>query len=391
MLTPTADPLATLTSGLAELTGAGTERVAEALAAGPGSLNTLIRERLKLPSDGRMVLVVDQLEELFTLCQDDSARHRFVEVLAGLTGPEQPVALAIYGLRADFYGSCAAFPYLRDALVNRQVIVGPMTDDELRSAVIRPAQRAGLSVTAELVDVMLRDLRGAAGQHEGTYEAGRLPLLAHALRAVWRYPRGDTLTLDSYADTGGIDHAVADTADKEFAQLPRSAKEAARLMFLSLVRIGENGEVTRRRRTRAELLLAAADREAVPDIAERFTRARLLTQGAEREEITVEITHEALLRAWPQLRTWIAAGNSEVPVRQELEEAALAWKRGGQKDTTALYRGGQGWSWRAPGRRTVATTTSRRWARSSSTPPSGSSVAPACFDAARWPRSLRWR
>jgi hypothetical protein len=68
-------------------------------------------------------------------------------------------------------------------------------------------------------------------------------------------------------------------------------------------RIGENGEVTRRRRTRADLLLTATDPKAVPDLVERFTRARLLTQGVEREEGTVEVTHEALLRAWPRLRT----------------------------------------------------------------------------------------
>ncbi|MEU6882288.1 hypothetical protein [Streptomyces sp. NPDC046712] len=350
LLTPTAEPLAALASGLARLTGAEPALVTEAMEA--GRLTALVRERLDLPPDRRVVLVVDQLEELFTVCQDESVRRRFVDVLAELTGAappqgeapgsEGPVALAVYGLRADFYGSCSAFPHLRDALVDRQVIVGPMNDDEVRQAVTRPAERSRLTLAPGLVDVVLRDLRGTAPRDDGAYEAGRLPLLAHALRATWLERRGDTLTVDSYRDTGGIDGAVAATAEEEFGKLTPSAQRAARLMFLGLVRIGENGEVTRRRRTRADLLLAAADPKEVPDLAERFTRARLLTQGVEGREgtVVVEVTHEALLRAWPRLRhEWIGAGKSGEAVRQEVEEAAVAWERGGRKDTTALFRG----------------------------------------------------
>ncbi|MEU0698187.1 hypothetical protein ABZ349_30025 [Streptomyces niveus] len=342
LLTPTADPLAALVSGLSRLTGSEEALVAEAMEAGPGSLSTLIRERLELPPEGRVVLVVDQLEELFTLCQDESVRSGFVDVLVGLAGTDEPVVLAVYGLRSDFYSSCTAYPHLRDALMNRQVIVGSMSDDEVRKAVTKPAARGGLSLAPGLVDVILRDLRGAAGPEEGAYEAGRLPLLGHALRATWLERRDNMLTVDSYRDTGGIDGAVAATAEEEFGKLSPSAQQATRLMFLGLIRIGENGEVTRRRRTRVDLLLAAADPEAVPDVAERFTRARLLTQSAEREDgvVTVEVTHEALLWAWPRLRQeWIGAGRSGVPVRQELEEAAVAWKHGGRNDATVLYKG----------------------------------------------------
>lgn len=343
LLTPTAEPLAALASGLGRLTDAEPARITEEMEA--GRLTSFVRERLDLWPDRRFVLVVDQLEELFTLCRDESVRRRFVEVLTGLAGPTSaegaPVALAVLGLRADFYGSCSAFPYLRDALVERQVIVGPMSDDEVRRAVTMPAERARLTLAPGLVDVVLSDLRGSAPRDEGAYEAGRLPLLAHALRATWLERRGDTLTVDSYRDTGGIDGAVAATADDEYAKLTPSARRAARQMFLGLVRIGENGEVTRRRRTRADLLLAAADPGELPDLVERFTRARLLTQGVDgpRGAVVVEVTHEALLRAWPRLhRYWIGAGKSAMPVRQEVEEAAVAWERGGRRDTTVLLR-----------------------------------------------------
>ncbi|WP_329114321.1 NACHT and WD repeat domain-containing protein [Streptomyces sp. NBC_01353] len=350
LLTPTAEPLAALASGLGRLTGAEPALVTEAMEA--GLLTAFVRERLDLRPDRRVVLVVDQLEELFTVCQDEPVRRRFVDVLAELAGAapsegeapggEAPVALAVYGLRADFYGPCSAFPYLRDALVERQVIVGPMSDDEVRRAVTMPAERARLTLAPGLVDVVLRDLRGSAPRDEGAYETGRLPLLAHALRATWLERRGDTLTVDSYRDTGGIDGAVAATAEEEFGKLTPSAQRAARLMFLGLVRIGEDGEVTRRRRTRADLLLAAAEPREVPDLAERFTRARLLTQGVEGREgtVVVEVTHEALLWAWPRLhRDWIGTGKSGMPVRQEVEEAAVAWERGDRKDATTLHRG----------------------------------------------------
>ncbi|MFI6920769.1 WD40 repeat domain-containing protein [Nonomuraea spiralis] len=356
LLTPTADPLAALAGKLGTLIGADEALLTATLEDRPDGLGALIRERLGLPSDGRVVLVVDQLEELFTLCQDESAQRRFVTALAGLTATaahmpppsaEPPVALALYGLRADFYGSCADFAHLRDALAKHQVFIGAMTDDEVRRAVTEPARRSGLSLAPGLVDIILRDLRGAAGPHGGTYKAERLPLLAHALRVTWLNRRGNALTLDGYRASGGIDGAVATTAENEFGKLTTpSAQQAARALFLGLVRIGENGEVTSRRRTHEDLLLAAADPRTAGEAAEHFTRARLLTQGVEREDasVTVEITHEALLWAWPRLRDdWIGQGarGASALIRQEAEDAAVAWERSRRKDVSALYGGGR--------------------------------------------------
>ncbi|MEU6741904.1 nSTAND1 domain-containing NTPase [Streptosporangium sandarakinum] len=353
LLTPTAEPLKELASKLATLTGAEEKQIAGAMGAGPGKLTALVRERLRLPPDGRVVLVVDQLEELFTLCQDESARYRFVAALADLTGTEasdapsgaeQPIALTLYGLRADFYGSCTAFPHLRDALANRQIIVGAMTDEEVRRAVTEPAERSGLSLAPGLVDVILGDLRGGAGRDNGAYRGERLPLLAHALQVTWVNRSGRVLTVDGYRESGGIDRAVADTAEEEFKKLTTAAKQAAPSLFRDLVRIGENGEVTSRRRTREDLTLAADDPKAVAEVIDRFTSARLIAQGAERKggTVTVEVTHEALLWAWPELRRWIGADGRDVDralLRQEVGDAAVAWERGGRKDATILYEG----------------------------------------------------
>ncbi|MCS0634774.1 hypothetical protein NX801_03690 [Streptomyces sp. LP05-1] len=372
LLTPTGDPLGALAAGLDRLTGDGTPGAAVRDGADGERLAGLVRERLGPAPGGRFLLVVDQLEELFTLCGDPAARRAFVDVLAGLTGGEDPVALAVYGLRADFYGECAAHPHLREALARHQVVVGPMTGAEVRRAVVRPAALGGLSLAPGLVDVILRDLRGTGpAPDDGAYGAGRLPLLAHALRATWLARRGDTLTVDGYRDAGGIDGAVAATAEEVYEGLGPAGRQVARQLFLGLVRVGDGGEVTRRRRTRTDLGLVTGVPEAVVEVAERFTGARLLTQGAgwrenpgpeplpERDDasadgepagpgasavttvttVTVEVTHEALLWAWPRLRRWIGTVREGAPVRQEVEEAAVVWERGGRRDSSVLLRG----------------------------------------------------
>ncbi|GAA4878459.1 ATP-binding protein [Kitasatospora terrestris] len=322
LITPTDWPMASLEAGLAEIAGLTLQEVEDA-----GSASGAARLRSALGGaggrDGRLVVVVDQLEELFTLGADEREQHRFLDVLAGLagtgTGRESPPAVVVYGLRSDFYGACAGFPQLREALRQGQVLVGPMTQDELREAVLFPARDVGLEVEPGLVEVLLRDLgadsypsggdRGgdtddaAAGttadnSGSGAYEVGRLPYLAHALRATWQQRQGRTLTVDGYRATGGIHQAIANTAERRFAALDPAGQRIARALLLRLVRIGDGTQDTRRQVARAELDGIGDDPDTVAVVVDAFTRGRLLTQ----RQNTVGITHEALLRAWPRLR-----------------------------------------------------------------------------------------
>ena len=204
---------------------------------------------------GRVVLIVDQLEEAFTLCQDESEREAFfgrLGEMARLPGdaPGNVTALVVLGLRADFYGQATRYPLLRDVLRDAPVLLDPMSEAELRQAIIFPARAVGLEVEPGLVEVLLRDL-GVARQDD---RAGRLPLLAHALRATWQQRRGHRLTVDGYRATGGIERAIATTADRAYDGLDVTAREEARILFLRLVVIGEGGSDTRRRLSRAELL-----------------------------------------------------------------------------------------------------------------------------------------
>ncbi|MDQ3152244.1 MAG: hypothetical protein M3R63_11155, partial [Actinomycetota bacterium] len=349
VFTPTADPLAALATQIAALTGADPVVLTEELAAGSQPAGAALSQALhgRIGGDdsvARFVLVVDQFEELFTLCTDGQQQRTFIELLAQIADPRsaagpdpQPVGLVVVGVRADFYTACVNYPHLRTALQDNPLVVGPMSDAELRAAILYPAQEVGLDVEPGLVELLLRDLgdTAAAAGEDGTvsYEAGRLPLLAHALRSTWQQRHGHTLTVDGYRATGGIHRAVATTADRVFTGLDAASQRAARALFLRLIKIGDGTEDTRRRMARTDLLQGLDPDSALP-VLDAFTQGRLLT----RDQDTVEITHDALLRAWPRLRQWIETDRAGNLTRQELEEATAVWDRN-RRDTAALYRG----------------------------------------------------
>ncbi|MGB6162181.1 MAG: WD40 repeat domain-containing protein, partial [Pseudonocardiaceae bacterium] len=344
VFTPTAHPLAALATQITSLIDGDPATVAEELAGGSHRAGAILRRCLGGEDSGaRVVVVVDQFEELFTLGTDDQQRRTFIEVLSQLASPRsdteagQPVGLVVVGVRADFYTTCANYSHLRTALQDNPLVVGPMSGTELREAIRYPAQNMGLDVEPGLVELLLRDLGDTAtpaGESGMTgYEAGRLPLLAHALRATWQQRHGHTLTVEGYRSTGGIHRAVATTAEGVFTGLDPTGQDAARTLFLRLIRIGDRTEDTRRRIARADLL-RGLDRNTVVPVVNAFTRGRLLTQ----EQDTIEITHEALLRAWPRLRQWIDTDRAGNLIRQELDEATAVWDRD-RSDTAALYRG----------------------------------------------------
>ena len=346
MITPGSHPLRTLRAALATLATVQTAT-----------------------GDSRFVVVIDQLEEIFTVCESEAERSEFFDEIGTLAADAGPgSALVVLGMRADFYARATAYPVLRQAMQSRQVVVGAMSATEVRQAIIRPARAVGLTLEAGLTERLLRDLGvdegGGAGESRGRtrptregsrsagggYEPGRLPLLAHALRATWQHRDGNRLTIAGYEATGGIAGAIARTAEDVYARLDEPGQAAARQIFLGLVRVGEatgDGDATAdtRRRVAADSLLGrVADPVAARAALDAFTAARLLTSGGH----AVEITHEALLRRWPRLRGWIDEDRAGLLVRQELEDAAATWAREG-RDAAGLYGGvrlasAQGWA-----------------------------------------------
>ncbi|KOX34481.1 hypothetical protein ADK67_03315 [Saccharothrix sp. NRRL B-16348] len=328
LFTPTSDPLTALAEQVVPLVGDHPGVTAAELAADPARCVDAVT---RASGDGHVLVVVDQFEELFTLCPDENRRRTFTEVLDRLARGT-PSALVVLGVRADFYAACANDHVLRGALRDSPLVIGPLSEDELREAVLYPAQDVGLTVEPGLAELLLHDL-GASGSAAG-YDVGRLPLLAHALRTTWQQREGKALTVGGYRATGGIEGAVARSADRVYTSLDTTGRHLCRLMFPRLVRIGEGTEDTRRRLARAELLEAGGGPGEASAVLAAFTAARLLVQ----REDTVEITHEALVRAWPALRRWIEEDRAGLLVHQRLGEAAATWERE-NRDPGALYRG----------------------------------------------------
>lgn len=291
-------------------------------------------------TDGQRLLVIDQFEELFTLCREEDERREFVEAITSPPAPSLRSGQArlrngersiVIVLRADFYGHCARFPRLRQALSAHQEYIGPMSAAELRQAIEEPARRNGWELEAGLVELILQDV-GAARQQAP--EPGALPLLEHALLETWKRRQGRRLTLQGYTAAGGVRSAIAHTAEGVFTQLSDEEQNLARRIFLRLTELGEGTQDTRRRAALSELALENTASGQVMGLLKQLSDARLITLT----EDTAEVAHEALIREWPALRQWLSEDREGLRLHHRLSEAAQAWEKL-QRDPGELYRG----------------------------------------------------
>jgi WD40 repeat protein/class 3 adenylate cyclase len=269
----------------------------------------------------RLVLAIDQFEELFTTTADEGRRRAFLDRLVELArDPEQAVVVAT--IRADFLGNCAPYRELADLLAMNLVLVGAMTPAELRRAIKLPARRVGLRVESSLTEALIADI---------TDEPGALPLLSTALVELWDARSDGWIRLEAHERTGGVRGAVARLAEESFGRLDGAEREAARAILLRLVQ-GEGDTIARRRAPVTEF---EPDRDPTrAAVLEQFTRDRLLTTS----EGSVEVAHEALLTEWPRLREWLAEDAQGRQLRLHLTEASKQWERSG-REAGELYRG----------------------------------------------------
>ncbi|MFI6480881.1 AAA family ATPase [Nonomuraea sp. NPDC050663] len=334
---PGARPVAELADRLAALTGGPAAEIAATLREDPGAA---ARYAARAGAGDRPpVLVVDQFEEVFTECADEAERRAFIAAVDAVATPPGG-ALVLLGLRADFYAAALRHPELVALAQSGQLAVGPMEEAELREAIVEPARRAGVEIEDALVELLLRQVApsGGVATDDGAHEAGVLPLLSHALYTTWRQGQGRSMTVAAYHAVGGIEGAVAASADAVHDGLGARRRELARRLFLHLVHVAPDAADTRRRATVAELLDGCDGEEAaeMEEVLDRFVARRLITAGAD----TVEISHEALLRAWPLLRSWVDADRAGLVVARRLAADAAAWARL-HRDPDALYRGGR--------------------------------------------------
>jgi WD40 repeat protein/DNA-binding SARP family transcriptional activator len=271
----------------------------------------------------RLVLAVDQFEELFTACRDEPERAAFVDALVAHARDLRGRTIVLVAMRADFYGRCGAYPELSRLLGANHVLVGPMHRDELRRAIELPARRAGLRVEPDLVDALIADVQG---------EPGALPLLSTSLLELWQHRDGRTLRLSVYSQAGGVHGAVARLAERAFGRLDPGRGDIARRVLLRLAGGGEGDTVVRRRVPLAELEVEC--REEVAEVLSALAQDRLITISAG----DVEVAHEALLREWPRLRGWLEEDAEGRRLQLHLRAAVSSWEAGG-RDRGELCRG----------------------------------------------------
>lgn len=358
VLKPGPTPLLELAVRLANRLGGDSVELAASMRQNPDAAALIIRQLLDFDRrrrDGaaadrpepatetsRLVLIIDQFEEIFTQCDDGLERQRFVDAVcaAAKGNPDKPApALVVLVLRAGFVEHCTAHPALGPALSD-QFIVGPMNIEELREAIEAPARDAGLTVQPSLVTTMLNDLEAVTSPGSGatTYDPGKLPLLAHALRETWEGRRKRELTVEAYNASGGIKGAVAKKADQVYWRFDADSRRVARILLEHMVAVRADAEDTRRRMTRSALLteVARSDLPTARRVLDDLERERLVTS----DQDTVQLAHEALLRHWPALSEWLEEHRDWLRTLQRLTAGAHEW-RAGNHHPDLLLRGTQ--------------------------------------------------
>ena len=277
----------------------------------------------ELGEGGRLVLVVDQFEEVFTACEEDAERRDFLAALSAHATMQPDRFVVVATLRSDYYGRLAEHPALAALFADNHILLGPLTRAELHRVVQLPAQRAGVRIEAALIDALV---------DEAAPEPGALPLLSTALVELWQARSSGWIRIAAYHEGGGIRGAVARLADASYAQLDEADRVAAKRVLLRLASSAEGDAATRRR---VELDEFDLHRDvSARHVIDRFTADRLLTVSG----TTVEVAHEALLREWPRLRGWLEEDVQGRHLRQHLTVAARGWDGVG-RERAELYRG----------------------------------------------------
>ena len=348
VLRPTSRPLEVLAGHVSELRpDMAASRILECLAASDVELKLLTAGR-----DERepVLWVVDQAEELLTLCQDPGQRRAFVANLLHASQDGGPGRVVV-ALRSDFYPRFAQLRAFSARMAQNQHVVTALDDDQLGQVMTQPAALVGLSLEPGLVRRITDDVHA---------QAGALPLLQHALRELWERRRGSLLTHDAYDEIGGVQGAVAHHADAALARLDQTGDgSVARRLMVELVRLGEGVEDTKQPVRLADLVAPAYPLGRLHRVASTLADARLVTTDTTTpdanstrrpqvpgrgddtgvaDQTTVELAHEALIRSWPRLRSWLEESRDDLRIRRRIRDAALAWHDQGCPDDL-LYRG----------------------------------------------------
>ncbi|MGB3754849.1 MAG: CHAT domain-containing protein [Rivularia sp. (in: cyanobacteria)] len=297
------------------------EELAAKLECDSQALQTIIAEFIQQNPNNRLALIADQFEELYTLCLE-SESQTFLDLLLVAVSLAPGFSLVIT-LRADFYGHALSYRPFSDALQGAVLNLGPMSQEELYSAIEKPATKMKVKMELGLPNRLIDDVWG---------ELGNLPLLEFALTQLWEKHQNGQLMHDAYSEIGCVEGALAEYAEQIYARLSEDDRERAKRIFIQLVRLEEGTQATRRLATRSQVNNW--------DLVTHLASARLLVTNRDDStgEETVEIVHEALIKSWGRLEHWIQVDTDFRRWQEQLRSAIYQWEKSGE-DKGALLRG----------------------------------------------------
>lgn len=314
---------------------------------------------LRSQPQSTIVLVIDQFEELFTLAAPED-RQQFLDLIFGAIDHAGDRFKLIITLRSDFIATCLEYPALAQRLPDSNILVPPaLTTDSYRQVILKPAEQVGLAVDPELVEVLLAELSNLAGD---------LPLLEFVLEQLWEQRQPGALTLASYQQQiGGLKGALERKAQAVYDSLDADAQACAQWIFLTLTQLGDGTEDTRRRIKKSDLIVPKYPAALVEQTLKALTDAKLVIVSLEqnlapaeilsskgdeasappepeawlewiKQDVTVEVVHEILIRHWSTLRWWLAENRVRLQTQRQIQQAAEDWQQS-QQSPDFLLRG----------------------------------------------------
>jgi WD40 repeat protein/serine/threonine protein kinase len=284
-----------------------------------------------LPTDdSRLVLVIDQFEELFSTVASESTRRLFLENLVSVAADQRSRIRIVLTMRADYFHRPLEYSEFAGVLRDGLVTVAPMSAEGLALAIAAPARAVGVEIEPGLVSRVIADVES---------QPGGLPLLQYALTELFSARADDELTISGYEATGGVLGALGRRAEALYTELSPTAQETARQLFLRLVTVDEDAAGdTRRRVRRSELSSLAVDQQALDLVINQYGTFRLLSFDSDpvTRGPTVEVAHEALLREWPRLRGWIDEQRDDLLLHRRVNAATREWLESGRDPSFAL-------------------------------------------------------
>ncbi|GAB4573414.1 MAG: hypothetical protein Kow0077_15750 [Anaerolineae bacterium] len=329
-MVPGAHPIDELEVALTRVAADQTDKIREYLDRDNRGLTRIAG--LLLPADSsELLLVIDQFEETFTLVEDDSERVHFMQLLHHAATAVRSRVRIVITLRADFYDRPLIYPEMGELVRSHLETVLPLSAEELERAILGPAEKAGITLETGLATSIIADVN---------YQPGALPMLQYTLTELFERRQGLVLTQAAYQAIGGAVGALAHRADELYHGFNTEGRDLIRQIFLRLVTLGSEGEDTRRRVHRSELLAISPDKDLIDEIIDTYASYRLLTLDAEpvKRSPTVELAHEAILEEWDRLRTWIDNYRDDMRQQRILARSAEEWRQA-NRDTSYLLRG----------------------------------------------------